>query len=221
MGVRAKICGLNDPQSVTAAVAGGASHIGVVFFPKSPRNVSAQAAGTLMKDVPSTVEVVGLFVDPQDDLLEEVLAHVDLDLLQLHGSETPERVEEIKARFGKPVMKALKIAVKEDLNAAQDYLSVADMLLFDAKAPKDMENALPGGNGLVFDWRMLTNTDIPLPWMLAGGLDKDNVADAVLISGAKIVDTSSGVEEKPGKKDPAAIAEFLKTVSAIKTGKNE
>jgi len=221
MGVRAKICGLNDPISVSAAIDGGASHIGLVFFPKSPRAVTPAQARDLAEQISGPVQVVGLFVDPDDALLEDVLAHVDLDLLQLHGNETPMRVEEIKSRFGKPVMKALKIATKEDLNAASDYLSVADMLLFDAKAPKDMKNALPGGNGLVFDWRMLTNTDIPLPWMLAGGLDKDNVADAVQISGAKIVDTSSGVEEKPGKKDPVAIAEFLKTVHAIETGKNE
>ncbi|WP_415236487.1 phosphoribosylanthranilate isomerase [Sneathiella sp.] len=214
--VKAKICGLNDPQAVDAAVTGGASHIGLVFYPPSPRNVSIEQAADLVGPVPKEITIVGLFVDPDDAFLEQVLKAVPLDLLQLHGSETPARVGDIRARFSLPVMKALKIADKEDLASANQYKDVADMLLFDAKAPKDMKNALPGGNGLVFDWRMLTNTPLSLPWMLAGGLNKENVAQAVTISGADFVDTSSGVEEKPGKKDPAAIHEFLKVVYEIR-----
>lgn len=213
--VQAKICGLNDAVSVQAAINGGAAYIGMVFFPPSPRSVTPGQAGKLTQSVPSSVKIVGLFVDPDDALIQSVLDGVKLDLIQLHGSETPDRIREIKGTFATPVMKALKIAEKADLEAIKDYQNVADMLLFDAKAPKTMENALPGGNGLIFDWRMLTDLSLPLPWMLAGGLDADNVAEAVLISGARCVDTSSGVEIKPGLKDPAKISRFLKAVDEI------
>ncbi|MEP3248518.1 MAG: phosphoribosylanthranilate isomerase [Sneathiella sp.] len=214
-GVQAKICGLNDPASVATAVAGGASHLGLVFFPPSPRSVTPGEAARLVKDVPKPVKLVGLFVDPDDAWLTEILRSVKLDLIQLHGSERIERVRAIREIFKIPVMKALKVATAADLEDAGRYASVADMLLFDAKAPKELKNALPGGNGLVFDWRILANMELSVPWMLAGGLDKDNVAQAVTISGAKFVDTSSGVEEKPGKKDPRLITDFLAAVHAI------
>lgn len=213
--VQAKICGLKDTTAVAAAVKGGAAYIGMVFFAASPRNVTPAQAATLTKDVPSSVKIVGLFVDPEDELITSVLGQVKLDMIQLHGSETPQRVSEIKQRFSTPVMKAIKIAEKDDLQAIKAYESVADMLLFDAKAPKNMKNALPGGNGLVFDWRMLTDLSLSLPWMLAGGLDAENVGQAVTISGASCVDTSSGVEIKPGVKDPVAISRFLRAVDEI------
>ena len=211
----AKICGLSDAASVIAAVDGGAAYIGLVFFAASPRAVTPEEAAKLAQDVPSSVKIVGLFVDPDDALLASVLGAVKLDLLQLHGNENPERIASIKAQYSIPVMKALKIAEKADLQAAKDYENVADMLLFDAKAPKTMKDALPGGNGLVFDWRMLTNMSFNLPWMLAGGLDANNVQEAVTISGAPCVDTSSGVEISPGHKDVAEISRFLKTVHEI------
>ncbi|MBL4739356.1 MAG: phosphoribosylanthranilate isomerase [Sneathiella sp.] len=213
--VQAKICGLNDAVSVKAAVDGKADYIGMVFFAKSPRAVTPAQAAMLTEHVPDTVKIVGLFVDPDDDLIRDVLAVARLDLIQLHGSESVERVLEIKKAFNIPVMKALKIAEKIDIENANSYVGAADMLLFDAKAPKSMENALPGGNGLVFDWRMLANVTPSLPWMLAGGLDAANVLEAVTISGAPCVDTSSGVEVKPGVKDPAAIARFLEAVRTI------
>ncbi len=214
-GVQAKICGLNDPTAIATAVTGGASHIGLVFYPPSPRSVTPEDAARLVKDVPEHVKIVGLFVDPDDAWLSEILRSVKLDLIQLHGSERTERVKAIREIFKTPVMKALKVATATDLKEAEDYAAIADMLLFDAKAPKELKNALPGGNGLVFDWRILANMELSVPWMLAGGLDKDNVAQAVTISGAKFVDTSSGVEEKPGKKDPRLITDFLAAVHAI------
>jgi phosphoribosylanthranilate isomerase len=213
--VAAKICGLNSPASVAAAVEARADYAGFVFFPRSPRAVTPQQAGELINGLGGGPKAVGLFVDPDDALIGDVLAHANLALIQLHGSENPERVAQIKAQFGVPVMKAFKIAEKADLDTANDYISVADMLLFDAKAPKNLENALPGGNGLVFDWRMLTELTFSLPWMLAGGLDDTNVTEAVTISGASIVDTSSGVEIEPGVKDTAKIARFVKTVHDI------
>ncbi|OUR78500.1 N-(5'-phosphoribosyl)anthranilate isomerase [Alphaproteobacteria bacterium 46_93_T64] len=212
---QAKICGLNDAASVAAAVEGDAAYIGMVFFDASPRAVNAETAAELVKNVPDAVKVVGLFVDPDDAFLSSVLDKVALDLIQLHGSESPSRVAHIKKQFSVPVMKALKIAEKADLTGIKDYENVADMLLFDAKAPKNMKDALPGGNGLVFDWRMLMNMSFNLPWMLAGGLDATNVQEAVTISGAPCVDTSSGVEISPGNKDVAEISRFLKTVHEI------
>ena len=214
--VRAKICGLKDPLSLKTAIEGGASHVGLVFFPPSPRSVTPEEAAELVEGIPSGISVVGLFVDPDDELLKAAITSADLDLLQLHGDESPERVADIREQFGIPVMKALKIAAPQDLEAVAKYEPVSDMLLFDAKAPKDLKNALPGGNGLVFDWRMLTNMELSVPWMLAGGLDRDNITEAVTISGATLVDTSSGVEEKPGVKDPRKIADFLAVVNAIK-----
>ncbi len=212
---QAKICGLNDPASVEMAVAKGAAYIGMVFFGASPRAVTPAQAADLTQKIPATTKVVGLFVDPSDAEIQAALDAVSLNLIQLHGSETPERVGQIRKKFAVPVMKALKIAEKADLDTVKSYEDVADMLLFDAKAPKSMEKALPGGNGLVFDWRILANRSFSCPWMLAGGLDDTNVKEAVTISGAVCVDTSSGVEIKPGEKDPAAISRFLAAVHTI------
>jgi len=213
--VQAKICGLNDAVSVKAAVDSKADYIGMVFFAKSPRAVTPAQATELTANIPKTVKIVGLFVDPDNRLIEDVAKAARLDMIQLHGNESVERVLEIKNTFNIPVMKAIKIAEIVDIESANSYVGAADMLLFDAKAPKSMENALPGGNGLVFDWRMLANVTPSLPWMLAGGLDATNVVEAVSISGAPCVDTSSGVEVKPGLKDPAEITRFLETVHTI------
>ncbi|MBA4491845.1 phosphoribosylanthranilate isomerase [Paracoccus sp. S1E-3] len=202
-----KICGLTRPEHVAAAVEAGAGFVGFVFFSKSPRSLTPEAAAALALEVPAGVARVGLFVDPDDALLDAVLTQVPLDILQLHGGETPDRVAEIKARTGLPVMKAVGVAGPQDLDALWDYGLVADMLLVDAKAPKDA--ALPGGNGLAFDWRLLVGRKFLTPWMLAGGLTPDNVAEAVRLTGARIVDVSSGVESAPGEKDPALIRAFV------------
>jgi len=213
--VRAKICGLKTPETVEAAVTGGASHVGFVFFPRSPRAVEPQVAGRLAASLPETVTSVGVFVDPDDALLESVLADVPLGMLQLHGAETPERVAAVRARTGRPVMKAVAVSEPADLDRASEYLSVADWLLFDAKPPKD-ENALPGGNGLAFEWRLLHGVEIQAPWMLSGGLTPENVAEAVRVSGATHVDVSSGVEEAPGRKSAALIRDFLGALAPIR-----
>lgn len=215
MPIKGKICGLSDQISVDTAVDHGARFIGLVFYPPSPRNVDPKRAAQLIADVPMNVEKVGLFVDPDDTLIQKVLDDVKIDCIQLHGSESPDRVRYIRKKFDTRILKAIKIADKQDFDAAKKYEKVADMLLFDAKAPKYKAHALPGGNGLIFDWRMMRGLEFSIPWMLAGGLNADNVAEAVKISGAKYVDTSSGVESEPGKKDPAAIVAFLATLAAI------
>ncbi|RJE81238.1 phosphoribosylanthranilate isomerase [Paracoccus sp. JM45] len=202
-----KICGLSQPAHVHAAVDAGARFLGFVFFPKSPRAVTAEVAGELAALAPVGVARVGLFVNPDDALLEQVLAVVPLDIIQLHGAETPERVTQVKEMFGLPVMKAVGISGPDDLGQLTDYGLVADMLLVDAKPPKDA--ALPGGNGLAFDWRLLVGRHWLRPWMLAGGLTPDNVAEAVRLTGAPVVDVSSGVESAPGVKDSQLIAGFV------------
>lgn len=190
-----------------AAVEAGARYVGLVFFPKSPRHVSLPDAARLAASVPAGVAKVGLVVDPSDEMLEALLASVPLDMLQLHGSETPERVVEVKARHGLPVMKAVGIADAEDLARMEPYARVADQILVDAKPPKGAD--LPGGNGLSFDWRLIAGRRWPVPWMLAGGLTPDNVAEAIRLTGARQVDVSSGVESAPGIKDPQRIADFI------------
>lgn len=214
MTVRAKICGLNDPTAVEAAVEGGAAFVGFVFYPPSPRAVTADRAAELAAHVPAAVGKVGLFVNAGDDEIDAVLAMTPLDMLQLHGSESPERVAELRRRTGLKVMKVFKLAGPEDLEPVPAWYDVADWLMFDAKPPKDMKNALPGGNALAFDWLLLKDWEFPLPWMLAGGLHAGNVAEAVRLSGARYVDTSSGVEDKPGVKNPDRIRDFLKAVAA-------
>ncbi|WP_044560583.1 phosphoribosylanthranilate isomerase [Azospirillum sp. B4] len=213
MSTKAKICGINHPEALKAAVDGGARYLGLVFFAKSPRNVSLPLAAELARMVPTGVRTVGLFVDPTDDFLDQALAQVPLDLIQLHGSETPERVAAIRAAHRLPVMKALKVETAADLDAASAYEAVADILLFDAKPPKD--SILPGGNGVAFDWTLLTGRRWSKPWMLSGGLTPDTVAEAIRISGADAVDVSSGVEDRPGHKDPALIRAFLDAIRAV------
>jgi phosphoribosylanthranilate isomerase len=166
--------------------------------------------------LPGSIIPVALAVDPDDDLIAQIDAHAGVSMYQLHGSETPERVADIKLRTGKRVMKAIKVSAASDFDAATAYLDVADMLLFDAKPPPDMANALPGGNAVSFDWALLSGRDWPLPWMLSGGLDPQNVAGAIRVSGASAVDVSSGVESAPGIKDAARIAAFLEAVKHVR-----
>jgi phosphoribosylanthranilate isomerase len=215
MSVAAKICGLTTADAIAAAVAGGARFTGFVFYPPSPRDLTPEQAASLVAGVAPGITRVGVFVDPDDAMLEQVLAKVPLDLLQFHGSETPERLGEIKERYRRKMMKAIKVASEIDLQAAKLYFGVADWLMFDAKPPKDFQNALPGGNALAFDWQLLRQRSWPLPWMLSGGLTIDNLAEAIKISRAEVVDVSSGVESRPGVKDPAKVRAFLALARAL------
>lgn len=206
-GVRCKICGLKTPADVEAAAAAGAGYIGLVFFPRSPRHLEIAQARDLALAAPVGLAKVALVVDADDAALEAITDAVPLDMLQLHGRESPARVAAVKARFGLPVMKAVGVAEAADLAAIADYEAVADQILVDAKAPKGA--ALPGGNGLAFDWRLIAGRVWQRPWMLAGGLTPENVRDAVRLTGARQVDVSSGVESAPGVKEAARIAAFV------------
>jgi phosphoribosylanthranilate isomerase len=209
MPVSAKICGLSTPETVDAAIRGGASHVGFVFFPKSPRDIVPERAGQLA--TPGRVGRIGVFVDPDDALLAHAVTAARLTGVQLHGDETAERVAAVKARLGIEVWKAVPVRTRADLDAARDYRGIADRILYDAKTPK---GTLPGGMGLRFDWKLLDGFRHPLPWALSGGLDAANVAEAIGITAARLVDVSSGVESAPGVKDVDKIAAFCKAVSA-------
>lgn len=211
---RIKICGLTRPEDLAAAAAAGAAYGGFVFFGKSPRNLSVEQARALALDAPPGLAKVALVVNADDAMLDAITGAVPLDMLQLHGSESPERVAEIKARYGLPVMKAVGIASADDLPAIDRYAAVADQILIDAKPPKDA--ALPGGNGLAFDWRLIAGRRWPVPWMLAGGLTPDNAADAVAMTGARQLDVSSGVEAAPGEKDADRIRAFVAAVQGAR-----
>jgi len=215
MPVKVKICGVNSAAAAAAAVSGGASHLGFVFYAPSPRALQPAAAGALLSAVPKGIVKVGLFVDADDETIEAVLKEASLDMLQLHGDETPRRVKELRRRFGLPVMKALRIASAVDIAAADEYLPVADWLLFDAKPPASMKGALPGGNAISFDWALLAGRRWTRPWMLSGGLNVGNLAAAVAATKATHVDVSSGVEDAPGRKSPAKIGAFLKLAAAL------
>jgi phosphoribosylanthranilate isomerase len=209
--VEAKICGLSTPETLDAAIAGGARFVGFVTYPKSPRHISTETMRALGARVPAGVTRVGLFVDPDDALLDEKLATGALDLLQLHGAETSERVAAIKRRTGRPVMKVIKVAEAADVERGiAAYASVADRLMFDAA-----EGLLPGGNATPFDWTNLSGRTVPLPWMLAGGLTPDNLAEAVRVTGARAVDVSSGVESSRGVKSVDLIRAFLERAAAL------
>jgi len=211
--IRVKICGLCRPEDVTAVADAGASYGGFVFFPKSPRNVSIAQARDLALGAPVGLGKVALVVNADDATLDAITAEVPLDMLQLHGSESPARVAEVKARYGLPVMKAVGVGGPEDLAAIDVYAEVADQLLIDAKPPKGAD--LPGGNGLAFDWQLLAGRKYwSVPWMLAGGLTPDNAAEAVLRTGTRQLDVSSGVESAPGVKDAAQIAAFVAAAQA-------
>lgn len=208
MDIRVKICGLTRPEDVAAVAAAGAQYAGFVFFEKSPRNVNIETARALALEAPVGLAKVALVVDADDAELDAIVGAVPLDMLQLHGHESPDRVSEVRARYGLPVMKAVGVADVEDMAQIALYEEVADQLLIDAKPPKGAD--LPGGNGLAFDWRLLSGRKYwRKPWMLAGGLTPQNVRQAAQMTGARQVDVSSGVEAGAGVKDARRIAEFV------------
>ena len=209
--IRTKFCGLSRPEDVTVAADAGAAYVGFVFFPKSPRNVSIEQAAALAITVPVGIAKVALVVNASDAELDAIVEAVPLDMLQLHGAESVERVREVRARYGLPVMKAVGVADAGDLPALDAYAMAADQLLIDAKPPKNAD--LPGGNGLSFDWRLIAGKSWPVPWMLAGGLTRDNAAEAVAMTGARQLDVSSGVEASVGVKDGELMTAFAKAAN--------
>lgn len=204
---KVKICGLTDPAHVAATVAAGADYLGFNFFPKSPRFVSFENAAALIESVPDRVKNVALVVDVDDDHLQVLTDAVPVDILQLHGHETPDRVAEVKTRFGLPVMKAIGIGDADDLPQIDAYSAVADILLVDTKPPKGADR--PGGNAVSFDWSLISEREWTVPWLLAGGLTADTVTRAIQQTGALQVDVSSGVESAPGIKDAKLVQDFI------------
>jgi phosphoribosylanthranilate isomerase len=204
-GPAIKICGISTPQALEAAIRGRADHVGLNFYPPSPRYVAPARAAELAPQGAGQINRVGVFVDADDTAIGDALAAAGLDAIQLHGSETPERAAQVRARFGRPVWKVISVATTEDVAKAERYAGAADLILFDARTPK---GTLPGGMGLVFDWGLVAGWKGPLPWGLAGGLTPDNVAEAIRLTSAPLVDTSSGVESAPGRKDADRIAAF-------------
>ncbi|MBF0326564.1 phosphoribosylanthranilate isomerase [Magnetospirillum moscoviense] len=211
MSAEVKICGLTDADTVDAALEAGADYLGLVFFAQSPRAIEPDAAAEILQFADDVIKV-GLFVDADDAALDRVLSTVRLDLLQFHGNESPERIEQVRLDFGLPVMKVIPVSGAADLERAELFVPVADRLLFDAKPPKGSD--LPGGNAVSFDWTILQGFKCRLPWMLAGGLTPANVAQAIRISGATAVDVSSGVESAPGTKDSDLIRAFIRAAKA-------
>ncbi|MEZ5843319.1 MAG: phosphoribosylanthranilate isomerase [Hyphomicrobiaceae bacterium] len=207
MTVEVKICGLSTPDTMRTALDAGADYVGLVFFPKSPRNVSLEIATSLADIARGRAGIVALMVDPDDSLVAAVASSVHPDIVQLHGAETPERCAAIRSAYGCRIMKVVKVETAEDAAAALAYRGVADLILFDAKAPKGA--ALPGGNGVPFDWTALDAVKAHVDWMLSGGLTPENVANAIRLTGAGRVDVSSGIERAPGVKDPALIRAFI------------
>ena len=207
MRIQSKLCGLTKTQDIDAAAEAGAAYVGFVFFPKSPRSLEIIEARELALRVPLKIAKVALVVNADNAFLDHITVSVPLDMLQLHGVESPERVVEVKVRYGLPVMKALGIATMEDIRRAQSYAFATDQLLLDAKPLSGHD--LPGGNGLSFDWMLLHGETWSVPWMLAGGLTPANVAEAVQLSGAQQVDVSSGIEIVPGQKSPELMTEFV------------
>lgn len=211
MTTTAKICGLTTPEAVAAAVHGRASHIGLMFFPKSPRNIAPDAAARLVPPARAKgVKIVAVVVDPTDNELDAIVAGLSPDLIQLHGKEKPARVREVAQRSGRGLIKVIPVAEAADFATAAAYEPLVEHLMFETKPPKDAER--PGGLGVAFDWTLLEGRRFQRPWFLAGGLDPWNVAAALTASKAPMVDVSSGVERGPGLKDPALITAFLDAV---------
>lgn len=210
-----KICGIKDPQNLEAAISAGARYIGFVFYDPSPRNVSFDIAWNLARAVPTGVRSVGLFVDPDPEQLERIVSGIQLDMIQLHGDETPDQVQAIRDKFKMPVMKAIRVSHDSDLSALKDYEDVSDWLLFDAKAPQEQGNDLPGGTGHSFDWNILKGQEFSKPWMLGGGLTAENVGKALSILSPNALDVSSGVESTRGQKDPIKIKAFIDAVKSV------
>lgn len=214
MALDIKICGLKTDEALAAALAGVASHVGFIFFAKSPRYVDSAEAGRLRQAARGKAKAVAVTVDASDVFLDEIVAKMSPDMLQLHGSETPERVVEVKARYGLPVMKALSVSEAADIERIKPFIGIADRFLFDAKPPKGSE--LPGGNGIAFDWRILTGLDAGVDYMLSGGLNAANIGDALQLANPPGIDISSGVESAPGVKEPALIEQFFRAVRAAR-----
>lgn len=210
-----KICGLSTPETVEASIAAGADFIGLNFYPPSPRYVPIEQAAALADLARGRVKIVALVVDADDRLLQEIAARVAPDYVQAHGSESPQRIVEIARLTGKPVIKAIRVHDAADVAAAAEYSAVADYILYDSKAPETLTAALPGGTGHAFDWTLLGAQARPA-FMLAGGLTTANVAHAIRVTGAPVVDLSSGVESAPGVKDPAMIRNFIEAVRAAR-----
>lgn len=219
MPVEIKICGLSTPEAIETCASGGADMAGFIFFEKSPRNVTPELAATLAgtaRSFPNPLKTVAVTVDAEDSRLDAITAAMKPDFLQLHGMETPQRVAELRQRHGLPVIKAFAIREKADLEKLTPYEGIADRFLLDARAPEGSD--LPGGNGVSFDWELLQALDTKTPWMLSGGLNAENIAEALAVSGATSIDVSSGVEAAPGRKDIAKIAAFIKTVRDMPPG---
>ncbi|MER8555294.1 phosphoribosylanthranilate isomerase [Mesorhizobium sp. M0976] len=214
MALDIKICGLKTDKALAAALAGGASHVGFNFFAKSPRYVEPVEAGRLREAARGKTKAVAVTVDASDAFLDEIVEKMQPDMLQLHGAETPDRVAEVKARYGLPVMKALPVSEAADLERVKPFIGIADRFLFDAKPPKGSE--LPGGNGLAFDWRILAGLDAGVDYMLSGGLNAGNIGDALRLANPRGIDLSSGVESAPGVKEPALIEQFFRAVGAAR-----
>ncbi len=208
MAARVKICGIKTAEAMAAALEARADLIGLVFFPPSPRSLTLDEAMPLADYARGNAAIVALVVDADDTLLDSIVSAINPDLLQVHGSETPERVAHIRERFGKPVMKAIKVATIDDARTALAYRDVADLVLFDAKPPPGADR--PGGHGVAFDWSVLADVREQVPFMLSGGLTPDTVAAAIRATGATVVDVSSGVESAPGVKDPELIRAFIR-----------
>jgi len=210
MPTEVKICGLKTEAALEAALTGGADYVGLVFFPPSPRNVAPETARALADKARGRARIVALMVDPEDALIDTITTSVAPDFLQLHGEETPQRAADIRRRWNTPIIKAIGVETAQDARAALGYRQAADLILFDARAPAD--SVRPGGNGAPFDWHTLLGVEARLPFLLSGGLTPDNVAEAIRVTGAPVVDVSSGVETSPGEKDPELIRRFLRAV---------
>lgn len=215
MSTGVKICGINSREALHAALAAGADYIGLNFYPPSPRSVSLELANGLAEEARGKVRIVAITVDASNELVQGIAQEVRPDYLQAHGSESPERLRELAATAGCPVIKAVKVRSAEDVEASSSFMDVAEMLLFDAPPPQALENPLPGGNGLAFDWTLLGRGEGRGRYMLSGGLTVENVRDAIRLTGAPIVDVSSGVETAPGVKDPALIRKFVEAVRSV------
>ncbi|BCH21353.1 phosphoribosylanthranilate isomerase [Mesorhizobium sp. L-8-3] len=210
MSIDVKICGLKTDETLQAALAAGASHVGFIFFPKSPRNIAPEEAGRLRQAASDRAKAVAVTVDADDAALDAIVATMAPDMLQLHGKETPERAAAVKARYRLPVMKAFSISTPDDLRKPRAFAGIADRFLFDAKPPAGSE--LPGGNGVSFDWRLLAGLDAEVDYMLSGGLNAANIGDALRLAKPPGIDISSGVESAPGVKDVGLITEFFRAV---------
>lgn len=213
MSVKVKICGIKTPDIASLAANNGVEFIGLIFFEKSPRNVSFEEAKIVSDSIKGKAKMVAVLVSPDDEFISELLSHFTPDYIQLHGSESPERVKGIKEKFGINIIKAISVATEDDIKKAEEYNGIADYILFDANPPKNSD--LPGGNAVSFDWEILKDINIKTPWILSGGLNADNIEQAILTSKAKFIDVSSGVEKIFGEKDEKLIKNFLKTVQNL------